>query len=172
MKTTRGKRWDGAINSLAVEFLKDAMEQMIAYGDRVQFALGTGQRPHYQVINSSDKKMAFNSTHHLLHPVGEEFDPGNVSMVYSLDQIKAAIAGVNTRSSAASRAPRAKSVGGTRTSAVKIQDVIDSQKYDYFKLHRDLLPPSIGEYSVQITDLMKLGSTAEEAFDTVIKLHF
>ncbi|MEB0012250.1 hypothetical protein QN379_10445 [Glaciimonas sp. Gout2] len=172
MKTTRSKRWDGTINTLSVDYLNDVVGQMVAYGDRVQFGLtGTGQRPYYQVINSSDKKMAFNSTNHLMHPIGEEFDGSNGSMVYTLDQIKNAMAGVGTRATAVT-ATRSRSVGGTRAPTVKIQDIIDSQKYDYFKAHRDLLPPTIGEYSIEITDLMKLGQSAEEAFDAVIKLHF
>ena len=146
---------------------------MVSYGDRVQFGLtGTGSRPYYQIINSFDKKMAFDSNNHLLHPVADEFVGSNGSMVYTLDQIKAAIAGVGTRAAIASRTRSASGTGGTRTAAVKVQDVIDSQKYEYFKIHRDLLPPSIGEYSGEITALMKQGKSAEEAFDEVIKLHF
>ena len=173
MKTTRSKRWDGTINTLSADYLNDVVGQMVSYGDRVQFGLtGTGSRPYYQVINSSDKKMAFDSNNHLLHPVADEFVGSNGSMVYTLDQIKAAIAGVGTRAAIASRTRSASGTGSTRTTAVKVQDVIDSQKYEYFKLHRDLLPPSIGEYSGEITALMKQGKSAEEAFDEVIKQHF
>ncbi|WP_225869931.1 hypothetical protein [Glaciimonas sp. PCH181] len=144
---------------------------MKTYGDRVQFGLAHGgQRPFYQVINSSDKKMAFNSTHHLLHPVTDEFVGSNGSVVYTLDQINAAIAGVGVRAKVS--ATRTRTTGGTRAATVKVQDLIDSQKYDYFKTHRDLLPPSIGEYSIDITVLMKQGKSAEEAFDEVIKQHF
>ena len=170
MNTTRNKRWNGQIDSLTTDYLNDVMAKMAAYGDRVQFGLTAGgPRPYYQVINSSDKKMAFDSNNHLLHPVADEFAGSNGSMVYTLDQIKAAIAGVGVRAAAASRT---RSAGGTRAATVKVQDVIDSQKYEYFKLHRDLLPPSIGEYSAEITGLMKQGKSAEEAFDEVIKLHF
>ncbi|MGS0742918.1 hypothetical protein ACVBEF_13935 [Glaciimonas sp. GG7] len=166
--TTRSKRWDGTINTLSVAYLNDVVEQMLAYGDRVQFALTSGgQRPFYQVINSSEKKMAFNSTHHLLHPVTDEFEGSNGSMVYTLAQINSAIAGVGVRAKIA--ATRTRTVG-TRAATVKVQDVIDAQKYDYFKIHRDLLPPNIGDYSGEITALMKLGKSAEEAFDEVIKL--
>ena len=170
LKTTRSKRWDGTINTLSADYLNDVAGQMASYGDRVQFGLTAGgQRPYYQVINSSDKKMAFDSNNHLLHPVADEFLGSNGSMVYTLDQIKAAIAGVGIRTAAATRA---RSAGGTRAATVKAQDVIDSQKYEYFKHHRDLLPPSIGEYSAEITALMKQGKSAEEAFDEVIKQHF
>ncbi|MDB5776161.1 MAG: hypothetical protein JWP38_2294 [Herbaspirillum sp.] len=152
------------------------MVQMNAYGDRVQLSLsGPGQRPPYQVINAADKKMAFDGNHHLLQPAEDTFAAGNVSSVYSLEQITVIAAGGGVRV-AAGRVARAGN-GAPRTprntTAVKASnDLIDAEKYRYFKDNRDMLPPTIGKHSAQITELMKKGMAAEQAFDEVIKLHY
>lgn len=177
LTTTRTKRWNGHIETLKADYLKEVMVQMDAYGDRVQLALnGPGQRPHYQVINTSGKKMAFDSNHHLLHPKEDEFIPGNVTGVYTLEQVKIIAAGGGVRIAGSSRVTRAGSgaVRSTRNTAavVKAKDLVDTEKYNYFKSNRETLPPTIGEHSIQITDLMKNGMSAEEAFNEVIKEHF
>jgi hypothetical protein len=175
LNTKRTKRWNGQIDTLAADYLKDVMGQMVTYGDRVQFGLsGSGQRPNYQVINAADKKMAFDSNNHLLHPQEHEFDGPNATRVFTLDQVKAAIVGGGRTASAATRVSRAGSTGRTRgtTAAVKVKDVIDTEKYEYFKNNRQTLPASIGEYSAVITELMKKGMSAEQAFGEIVKQHF
>jgi hypothetical protein len=142
----------------------------------VQLTLnGPGQRPHYQVINPAGKKMAFDSNHHLLHPKEDEFIPGNVSGVYTLEQVKLIAAGGAVRLAGSGRVARAGgAVRGTRNTAavVKAKDLIDTEKYNYFKNNRETLPPTIGDYSAQITALMKNGMSAEEAFNDVVSAHF
>jgi hypothetical protein len=176
LNTKRTKRWNGQIDTLAADYLKDVMGQMETYGDRVQFGLsGSGSRPNYQVINAFDKKMAFDSNNHLLHPQAHEFDGPNATRVFTLDQVKAAMTGIG-RASTATRVSRAGSGNGSSsrgsTAAVKVKDVIDTEKYEYFKNNRQTLPPSIGEYSAAITELMKKGMSAEQAFGEIIKQHF
>lgn len=172
MSTIKGKRWNGKIETLSTDYLNDVLGQMLAYGERVQFSLGTsGPRPHYQVTNSVGKKMAFDSNNHLLHPKADEFAPGNISSSFTLEQIEAAIAGAGSAAARASRAGGA-SGGGTRTSAAKARDLIDAAKYEYFKNNRKTLPAHIGEHSAEITELMTKGMSAEDAFAAVVKRHF
>jgi hypothetical protein len=172
LNTTRNKRWNGEINSLKGDYLNEVLEKMATYGDRVQFALnGKGSSPHYQVINSADKKMAFDSNHHLLQPADDEFAGPNATREFSLDQIKAAMAGGGTAKGAATRAGRASS-GRTTTATLKAKDLLDIEKYEYFKNHRQMLPPSIGEHSEEITELMIKGMSAQDAFADVVKRHF
>jgi hypothetical protein len=177
LTTTRTKRWNGHIETLKADYLNEVMKQMDAYGDRVQLALsGPGQRPHYQVINPAGKKMAFDSNHHLLHPREDEFIAGNVSGVYTLEQVKiiAAGGGVRIGDGGSGRVVRAGSARSPRNTAavVKARDLVDTEKYDYFRANRATLPPTIGEHSTQITELMKKGIGVEAAFDAVIKEHY
>jgi len=150
------------------------MAKMLDYGDRVQFSLITGgAEPGYQVMNPEGKKMAFDGNHHLLRPEGEEFTGVNASAHFSLDQVKAAIAGLRATSGAASktRAVRATGTGG-RTSAAKLDEQFASQRYEYFKSNRQTLPPKISEHTEEITELMKKGTPVEEAFSEVVKKYF
>lgn len=147
------------------------MGQMATYGDRVQFGLsGTGQRPNYQVINTAGKKMAFDSRNHLLHPVADEFAGSNVTGVFTLDQVKAAMVNGGRASAGSTRVGRTGS--SSRTAPVKVKDIVDTEKYEYFKNNRQALPPTIGEHSEEITVLMKKGLSAEEAFAEVVKLYY
>jgi len=76
---TRTKRWNGKIDTFTPDYLKNVVEKMTAYGDRVQFALtGTGTGPNYQTINASEKRMTFDSNNHLVTPKEGEFGVGNV----------------------------------------------------------------------------------------------
>ncbi|GAA4015198.1 hypothetical protein [Actimicrobium antarcticum] len=166
MTTTRSKRWNGKIDTLTTDFLNDVMAQMAAYGDRVQFALSTpGARPNYQVLNSSDKKMAFDSNHHLLHPKDDEFEGSNATVVYSLEKIQAASANVGKTSNV-------KRTVRNTAATIKATDLVDAAKYAYFKENRQKLPAAIGEYSDEITTLMRDGLSAADAFDEVVKRHF
>lgn len=145
--------------------------QMTSYGERVQFGLtGIGERPHYQVINTFDKKMAFDGNNHLMHPQEDEFVGANASSIFTLEQIQAAIAGVGIKKAGGTRMTRV----GTRSSpaAVKAGDLIDVQKYEYFKNNAQKLPEGIRAYSQQISNLMKNGMSAEAAFGEIVQQYF
>ncbi len=175
MNTTRSKRWNGKIETLATDFLSRVLEQMLAYGDRVQFALsGAGlQGPTYQVINTAGKKIAFDGSNHLLRVKADEFVAGNVTAIFTLEQIERLIAGGSIKTSSAARPSRVASGGGsTRTAAAKVKDLVDNEKYEYFKNNRKTLPPNIGEHSEEISALMRNGISAEEAFAEVIRRHY
>lgn len=177
MNTKSNKRWNGQIETLSKDYLNDIIAKMTDYGDRIQFRLnGPGMRPHYQVTNTAGKKMAFDSNNHLIHSAQDEFIVSNISGVFTLASIKACLAG-------GSRAATARSVGvgsGTRSSgnsrgspsATKAKDLVDIEKYEYFKKNRTTLPPKIGEHSEQVTQLMRNGMSAEDAFGHIIKQHF
>ncbi|MDY7578641.1 hypothetical protein RGU70_09930 [Herbaspirillum sp. RTI4] len=175
-KTTRTKRWDGKIDSLTPAYLKSVTEQMDTYGDRVQFAIGSGQRPHYLVINRSEKKIAFDSNSHLLQPADDEFDGANATAIYTLEQVQAVIASGGKRP-AAPRAARTTKAAGTPaargiTAAARAREAIDTEKYTYYKTNRQTLPAAIGEHSEEIAQLMSKGMSAEQAFGDVLKNHF
>jgi hypothetical protein len=172
LNTTRSKRWNGKIETLPADYLNEVLGRMATYGDRVQFALnGPGARPNYQVMNTAGKKMAFDSNNHLLHPDADEFAGAKASQVFTLDQVKTAKAGGG--SAAVRTASRVGSGRGrSPTAATKSKDLVDTEKYEYFKNNRAMLPPAIGTHSEEITALMKNGMSAEEAFGDVIKRHF
>jgi hypothetical protein len=151
------------------------MAKMLDYGDRVQFSVVSGgSEPIYQVVSPLDKKMAFDKNHHLFRPESDEFAGANASAVFTLEQVKAAIAGIGVGSRTASGATRAVRAGGAspRTSAAKLEDQFAAQRYEYFKNNRQTLPPAISEHSDEIAELMKQGKSVEEAFGEVVKKHF
>ncbi|MCQ9615363.1 hypothetical protein L1889_00375 [Paenalcaligenes niemegkensis] len=171
MATRRSTRWNGELGSLAPEFLKDVVERMESYGDRVQFQFpGHAKRPNYQVLNARGFKMAFDSKN-LLMPLNEN---GNVSddlsKEFSLDAVKQAISAPPP----VKRAPRSSTGGATRSRAAArpAVDPIEVEKYNYFKGHREFLPNGIQEYSAQISELMQSGMSAEEAFNQIVETHF
>jgi hypothetical protein len=172
--TTRSKRWNGNFDSLPADYLKGVMEKMQDYGDRVQFSLMSGgPQPSYQLENAAGKKMAFDRNHHLLNPQDDEFVGVNASAVFTLDQIKAAIAGVRPGAAPAARAPRAAAgSGSTRTTAAQLNEQFAAQRYEYFRNHRTTLPTAISAHSDEITELMKNGKPVEEAFNEVVKKYF
>ncbi|AIY39241.1 hypothetical protein LT85_0081 [Collimonas arenae] len=179
MNTTRTKRWTGKMDSLTTDYLKDVMGKMEVYGDRVQFGLTSpGPRPYYQLTNSSEKKMAFDGNNHLLHPKEDEFVGVNSTPIFSLEQIKAAIAAGGFRSTSGTRSSsgtRSASSGGSPRGgsvAMKAKDLIDAARYEYFRSNRQIMPDGIGEHSAEITELMLKGSSAADAFGEVIKRHF
>ncbi len=171
MNTKRTKRWNGKIDTLKSDYLTGVIEQMTTYGDRAEFSLsGPGQRPHYQVINTAGKRMAFDSEHRLLTPEDGEFAPTNTTGVLTLDQVKLASTG-HRATTAKTRAPRASTSRGP-SAATRAKEQIDIEKYEYYKNNRQNLPPEIGTYSEEITTLMRNGMSAVAAFDEVIKQHF
>jgi hypothetical protein len=90
-----------------------------------------------------------------------------------LEQVKKGIAGLGVSSGRTSgaRVVRAGS-GSGRTSAAKLDELFATQRYEYFKINRQTLPPTISKHSEEITDLMKQGKSVEEAFGEVIKKYF
>lgn len=174
LTTTRSKRWNGNIESLKADYLTGVIGQMSTYGERVQFALVTsGNGPRYQLTNDAGKKMAFDGNHHLHHPEEGEFAPGNATGVFTIEQVKLAKAGglKTTRSSSGSRVTRA---SGPRapSAATRAKDLVDTEKYEYFRNNRSTLPDTIGEHSTEITTLMRGGMSAEQAFGEVLKKYF
>ena len=173
LTTTKNKRWNGKLETLAADYLKDVLVQMETYGERVQFALnGPGQRPNYQVTNTAGKKMAFDQNNHLMHPKDDELSGANISGTFTLAQIKTAKSSVGVRASAGTRATKTSSGAPRTTSAAAKAGAMDEEKYEYFKAHRQTLPPAIKEYSNEISELMKKGMTAEEAFNDVLTRYF
>lgn len=149
------------------------MAKMNDYGDRVQFSLmSAGSQPSYQVMNTLGKKMAFDKNHHLLNPQGDEFVGVNASAVFTLDQIKAAIAGIGLSSGTGSRTARVVRAGSGGTAASRLNDQFAAQRYEYFKNNRQTLPPAISAHSDEITELMKKGKSVEEAFSEVVQKYF
>ena len=174
---TRSKRWNGNVDSLSVEFLKDVMAKMADYGDHVQFSLVTGgPTPSYQVTNALGKTMAFDGNHHLLKPEGHEFAGANATSTYTMEQVKAALSGIGLggRSTTASRSPRVvrASGTGTRTSAAKLEEQFAAQRYEYYRNNRQMLPATISQHTEEITQLMKQGKSVEDAFGEVLKKYF
>lgn len=175
MNTKKSKRWDGKLETLTPDYLNDVIQQMVAYGDRVQFNLtGTAARPAYQVINSSEKKMAFDSNNHLLHPVGDAFEGKNATNPITMDQVRELAAGGGKRSAIerVARGGGVKITGRGVSAATKALDLVNTEKYAYFKANRHLLPEDIKDYSEDITALMNKGIPVAEAFDRIVKLHF
>lgn len=162
------------MDTLEADYLKGVVVQMKAYGERVQFALsGPGQRPNYQVTNTFDKKMAFDGNHHLLRAEEHEFAVGNATVVLTLEQIEQTIAGIGmAKTSTSSSVRKTRVVGGGTKVAAKPSDLIDIQKYEYFKNNMQKLPEGIRAYSQQVSALMKQGMSAEAAFGEIVQQYF
>ena len=172
MVTSRSKRWNGKLESLAPDYLQQVVAQMLAYGDRIQFALTSpGPKPNYQVQNSANKKMAFDGNHHVMQVGSAEFDGSNATPLLTLEQIQAVGTGVS-RTAITKQARPAKSGGRSPTATAKAADLVDAAKYDYFKTHRSTLPAGIGAHTDEISVLMRSGLSAEAAFADIIKRYF
>lgn len=153
------------------------MEKMADYGDRVQFSLvSSGPEPSYQIMNTLDKTMAFDRKHHLLRPEADEFAGANATRIYTLEQVKAAIAGVrssgSTASSRTSRVARAAGTTVPRTTMARQEELFAAQRYEYFRNHRQSLPSTISLHTEEITELMKKGKSVEEAFGEVVSKYY
>ena len=156
------------MESLTAEYLNRILEQMLAYGDRVQFATtGGGQLPRYQVINTAEKKMTFGSDH-LLTPDTNDFVGSTTSPIYTLEQIEVAVTGAGDKA-----VGRGVTRGAShRMTAAQKLALVDAGKYEYFKSNRATMPANIGKHAQEITELMMNGMSAEDAFADVIKRHF
>ncbi len=179
MSTKRSTRWNGELNSLTSDFLKEVIEKMDAYGDRVQFELpGKNRSPCYQVINTREMKMGFDNRHLLQRLNADGNVSDEVTAVFTLEAIKAAQAGGGRKAASRSStrggasAGRATSSRSAAPAAVAAVDTIEQDKYAYFKSNRDFLPDGIARHSQEISQLMRNGMSAEQAFDAVIKEHF
>jgi hypothetical protein len=171
LSTKRSKRWDGSLDSLSTEFLKQVIEKMHAYGDRVQFEMSIrGAGPNYQVINPRDRKMGFDSSHLLLRLNDDGHVGDEMSEIFAMTAVQAAADGVTTRTTSRSRAgsPRP---AKTAAPAVAV-DTVEQEKYAYFKANREALPDDIHRHAQAISQKMRNGMSAEMAFDAVIKENY
>lgn len=175
LSTTRTKRWNGTLESLAADYLKDVLERMESYGDRVQFEFpGHSKYPIYQVIGRSERKMGFDGKHLLLRLNESGNVADSLSPIFSIDGVRDAVAGKRTRSAGPSRSA-ASSNGVTRRRApaqAAVVDTVEQDKYAYYRAHRDELPEDISQYASEISRLMRSGKTAEEAFNEVIAQYY
>jgi hypothetical protein len=174
LASRKPKRWDGKVDALPVDYLKGMLDKMQDYGDQVQFSLLSGPLPNYQLINSFEKKMAFDCNHHLLRSHEEDFSAANATSFFSKDQVEAMIRGVRMTGGEKAKAVRAVRTGGTatRTTVRQLEDQFAAERYEYFRTHRATLPPAIAEHSAEIIALMKQGKSAEEAFSAVIEKYY
>ncbi|QAA92874.1 hypothetical protein CKA81_02710 [Pollutimonas thiosulfatoxidans] len=171
LSTKRSKRWNGNLDSLAPEFLKEVMEKMEAYGDRVQFqSPGRPAKPSYQVINPTERKMGFDERHLLLR-LNED---GNISdeltPIYAMEAVRAAM--LRSGRPATRATPARRPASSKSPAAAPVIDTVEQDKYAYFKEHRETLPEGIAAYSQEISRLMKAGLSAEAAFQQIIDQHF
>jgi hypothetical protein len=177
LTTSRTKRWNGTLESLSPDYLKGVAERMESYGDRVQFELpGHAKQPIYQVINPSDRRMGFDGRHLLLRLNESGNVADSLSPIFTLDAVRAAIAGRRTaRSPAATRSggPGRGSAAARRAAAPAVAtDTVEKEKYAYYREHRDALPEDIARYASEISALMRTGKSAEEAFHQVIAEYY
>lgn len=176
LSTTR-KRWNGNVDTLPADFLKDVLEKMSDYGPSIQFSLVTpGPLPSYQITNELGKAMAFDGKHHLLRPEGDEFAGANASARFTLDQIKALAAGARLGSKPAAKSAR-RSAGsgsgtGTRATAARLAEQHAAERYAYYKTNRASLPADITRYSDEIAEQMKAGKPVETAFQEIVAKYF
>ena len=166
LTTRRAKRWNGELSSLSVDYLKEVLEKMQAYGVAVQFEFpGHAKMPIYQVINHRGYKMGFDGKH-LLHSLNEN---GNISdqlsAEFSIEQVQQAML-------APVAAPRARKSAGTRARKQAQPEQIEVDKYNYFRENRDWLPDDIQYYSDDISAMMRSGMTAEQAFGSILDEHY
>ena len=176
MSTSRTKRWNGTLESLSADFLKDVVERMESYGDRVQFELpGHGKRPIYQVIGRSERKMGFDGKHLLLRLNGTGNVAETLSSVFPIEAVREAIAGKRSpRNGTASRTPAGNGTTVRRRAAAPATpvDTVEQDKYAYYRSHRDALPEGISQYANEISQLMRSGKSAEEAFRQIVEEHY
>lgn len=175
MSTSRTKRWNGTLESLSGDYLKDVAERMESYGDRVQFELpGHGKHPIYQVIGRGDRKMGFDGKHLLLRLNESGNVADSLSPVFTLEAVREAIAGKRSKRVSAPRSANGASAPVRRRAAAPAAavDTIEQSKYAYYRENRDSLPKDIARHASEISELMRTGKSAEEAFQAVIQRHY
>lgn len=151
MTTRRSKRWDGTLTSLAVDYLKEVVEKMDAYGKTVQFEFpGHAKTPIYQVINHRGFKMGFDGKHLLQAKFS-----GKVMVA------------------PAAPITRARKSAGARVQKAQIAlEQIERDKYNYFRENRDWLPDDIQYYADDISAMMRSGKSAEAAFEYILNEYY
>ena len=176
MTIKRVKRWNGDLDQLTAAYLNNVIEKMVAYGENVQFSsLGSVDGPHYRVINTSGKKMSFDSSNMLAQPDESTFE-GKSATLLTLEQIRRLLQQVNVPKpkTMAAKSRRVAGTVSTRggTAVTRAKEQIALQKYEYYKTNREALPSDIREHSDEITRMMEAGVSAEEAFNEAVKLCF
>lgn len=162
------------MDALPAEFLQGVLAKMTDYGGRVQFSLVSGgAAPSYQIVNDLGKAMAFDRDHHLLRPEGDEFAGSNATPVFTVEQVKAALAGERIGFVSKAKGARVPRSGGmTRASAARLAEQHAAERYAYFKEHRGKLPATIAQHTEEIDALMMAGKPAEEAFAEIVKKYY
>lgn len=174
LSTSRTKRWNGTLESLAADYLKDVAERMESYGDRVQFELpGHSKRPIYQVIGRGDRKMGFDGKHLLLRLNENGNVAETLSAEFTLEAVRQAILGKrSTRGNSSTRASSSRPVRQRAAAPAAAVDTIEQDKYAYYRAHRETLPDGISQYANEISQLMRSGKSAEAAFQQIIEQHY
>lgn len=176
MTIKRVKRWNGDLNQLSAAYLNNVVEKMVAYGENVQFSnLGSVDGPNYRVINTSGKKMGFDSSNMLSLSDESAFEGKNAALL-TLEQIRTLLHQINVPRPKTTAA-KSRRVAGTvsprgGTAVTRAKEQIALQKYEYYKTNRETLPSDIREHSDEITRMMEAGVCAEEAFNEAVKLCF
>ena len=168
MTTRRSKRWDGSLTSLSVDYLKEVIEKMEAYGKTVQFAFpGHAKAPIYQVINHRGYIMGFDGKH-LLCELNEEGKVSDqLSAEFSIEQVHEAMV-----------APTEPIRRARKSTGVRVQkaqaalEQIEHDKYIYFRENRDWLPDDIQYYADEISALMRGGMAADAAFGHILNEYY
>ena len=97
MSNNNGVVWGSGIDTLGVEFLTNALNNMqrlnsntIRFGQK-----GTGKRPNYQIELAENELKKFNGHHGDYHRDGiaedEPFKPENLSIAFNLENVQAAL---------------------------------------------------------------------------------
>lgn len=165
-----GKRFNGKIETLDRAYLTEVMNQMLRYGEKVRFAVGVNSPPSYQVEGMGGRTMAFDGRHILLKTKPGDFTGDKATQAYTLQQVETLASGGKLAPERAlthlSATPRA----GTQAS--RNLDALNAEKYAYYKEHRAALPADIGKHSDEVTEQMKNGLNAADAFAQVVAKHY
>ena len=165
-----GKRFNGKAETLPRDYLTEVMNQMLRYGEKVRFAVGVNTPPSYQVEGMGGRTMAFDGRHILLKAKPGDFTGERGSQVYTLQQIETLASGGKLAPERAlthlSSTPRA----GTQAS--RTLDALNAEKYAYYKENRESLPKDISKHSDEVTEAMKNGLSAQDAFAQVVAKHY
>jgi hypothetical protein len=162
-------RFNGKVETLSRDYLGEVMNQMLRYGERVRFAVGASMPPNYQVIGQGGRNMAFDGRHILMTPKPGDFTGDRVTQEYTLQQVETLASG--GKLAPARQLTHLSSTPRAGTQASRTLDVLNAEKYAYYKENRATLPADIGKYSDQVTALMKDGLPAAEAFAQVAEKH-
>jgi hypothetical protein len=163
-------RWNGKVETLPREYLTEVMNQMLRYGEQVRFATtGSGPHPKYQV-GSGARTMSFDDRHILLTPKPGDFTGDKVSKDFTLQQIETLASG--GKLAPARPTTHLSSTPRAGTQASRTLDALNAEKYAFYKENRATLPADIGKHSDEVTEQMKNGLSAADAFAHVVAKHY